>query len=115
MNAGAAWFSSSRNDFLLKKADAVVALLANHATKDGWHIEPEQHEEWTASVALLQEQFARKIYVLQAALSDPQLEEIETIILGEIAIRGLRSRLLDRAGNDAATTFLLPRMDTEFC
>jgi hypothetical protein len=91
MNAGAAWFSSSRNDFLLKEAGAVVALLANHATKDGWHIEPEQHEEWTASVALLQEQLARKIHVLQAALSDPQLEEIETIILEyDMRRRGLR-------------------------
>ena len=91
MNAGAAWFSSSRNDFLLKEAGAVVALLANHATKDGWHIEPEKHEEWTASVALLQEQLARKIHVLQAALSDPQLEEIETIILEyDMRRRGLR-------------------------
>jgi hypothetical protein len=91
MTAGAAWFISSRPEFLGTRPGDVVATLANHATQHGWHIEPEQHEEWTASIAILQQQLAREVQVLQSVLSDPSLEEYENVVLEyDMRRRGLR-------------------------
>ena len=91
MTAGSAWYSSSRREFLGLKTSTVVSKLSDHATRDGWHIEPEQHQEWTASVSILQHQLTRKVQVLQSVLSDPGLEAFETIILEyDLRRRGLR-------------------------
>ena len=91
MTAGSAWYSSSRREFLILETSTVVAKLSDHATRDGWHIEPEQHEEWTASVSILQQQLTRKVQVLQSVLSDPSLEAFETIVLEyDLRRRGLR-------------------------
>ncbi len=91
MTAGSAWYSSSRDKFLNSETSAVVASLSDRAAKDGWHIEPEQHQEWKASISALQEQLRRKVQVLQSVLSDPSLEAFETIVLEyDLRRRGLR-------------------------
>lgn len=91
MTAGSAWYSSPRVDFLGTKTDAIVASLSNRAARDGWHIEPEQHEEWEASVSVLQLQLVREVQVLQAVLSNPKLDAFETIVLEyDLRRRGLR-------------------------
>src|SRR4051812_28599494 len=91
MTTGSAWFMSSRQEFLRTKLGDVVASLANHATRHGWHVEPEQHEEWTTSISILQQQLAREVQVLQSVLSDPSLADYETIVLEyDMRRRGLR-------------------------
>jgi hypothetical protein len=91
MVAGSAWYSAERSEFLGAEASAVVARLASHATRDGWHIEPEQHEEWEASVGILQEQLTRKVQVLQSVLADPGLAAFTSIVLEyDLRRRGLR-------------------------
>jgi hypothetical protein len=91
MVASSAWYSADRAEFLGAEASAVVARLASHATRDGWHIEPEQHEEWHASVGILQEQLRRKVQVLQSVLADPELEPFNTIVFEyDLRRRGLR-------------------------
>ena len=49
MTAGSAWYSETREKFLTDTCNNVVMRLANAAGRDGWHIEPEQHEEWVKS------------------------------------------------------------------
>lgn len=89
--AGSAWYTAQRAEFLDAEASTVVALLASRATRDGWHIEPEQHEEWRASVGILQEQLTRKVRVLQSVLAEPGLESFTGIVLEyDLRRRGLR-------------------------
>lgn len=91
MIAGSAWYCARRDEFLASEASSVVAHLASHATRDGWHIEPEQHEEWRASVGLLQEQLTRKIEVLQSVLTEPGLGAFACVVLEyDLRRRGLR-------------------------
>lgn len=91
MVAGSAWYSAERAEFLGAEASTVVAQLASQATRDGWHIEPEQHEEWRASIGILQEQLTRKIQVLQSVLTEPGLDAFSTIVLEyDLRRRGLR-------------------------
>jgi hypothetical protein len=91
MTAGSAWYSSSRTNFLGTDTDTVVASLSSRAARDGWHIEPEQHEEWETSVRALQQQLVREVQVLQSVLSDPKLDAFETIVLEyDLRRRGLR-------------------------
>jgi hypothetical protein len=91
MTAGSAWYSSSRDKFLNTETNTVVASLSDRAAQDGWHIEPEQHQEWRASISALQEQLRRKVQVLQSVLSEPSLEAFETIVLEyDLRRRGLR-------------------------
>lgn len=91
MVAGSAWYSAGRAEFLSAEASTVVARLASQATHDGWHIEPEQHEEWRASVGILQEQLTRKIQVLQSVLAEPGLANLSTVVLEyDLRRRGLR-------------------------
>ena len=91
MSAGSAWYSAARSEFLGAETNTIVARLSTQATQDGWHIEPEQHEEWLASVGLLQEQLVRKVQVLQSVLAEPGLETFLTVILEyDLKRRGLR-------------------------
>ncbi len=91
MTAGSAWYSSSRDKFLRSETNTVVASLSDRAAQDGWHIEPEQHQEWKASISALQEQLKRKVQVLQSVLSEPDLEAFETVVLEyDLRRRGLR-------------------------
>ena len=69
----------------------MVAKLSDCATREGWHIEPEQHEEWTASVSILKRQLTRKVLVLQSVLADPKLDAFDTVVLEyDLRRRGLR-------------------------
>jgi hypothetical protein len=71
--------------------DKVVERLASAAGKDGWHIEPEQHEEWLASVDLLQNHLSQAVTILRQSLADPTLAEFEAVILEyDMRRRGLR-------------------------
>jgi hypothetical protein len=91
MTAGNAWYAAARNEFLEMPHDKVVERLANAAGKDGWHIEPEQHEEWLSSVDLLQDHLTRAVTILRQSLEDPSLADFESVILEyDMRRRGLR-------------------------
>ena len=91
MSTGNAWYAAARSEFLEMPHDKVVERLANAAGKDGWHIEPEQHEEWLASVDLLQNHLSRAVTILRQSLADPSLSEFEAVILEyDMRRRGLR-------------------------
>lgn len=91
MTAGNAWYAASRNEFLEMPHDKVVERLASAAGKDGWHIEPEQHEEWLASVDLLQNHLSQAVTILRQSLADPTLAEFDAVILEyDMRRRGLR-------------------------
>ncbi len=91
MSAGNAWYAADRTEFLEMPHDKVVERLASAAGKDGWHIEPEQHEEWLASVDLLQNHLSQAVTILRQSLADPTLTEFEAVILEyDMRRRGLR-------------------------
>jgi hypothetical protein len=94
MTAGSAWYEVERARFLSEEVDTVVGHLASAAGKQGLHIEPEQHQEWSASVGLLKEHLdekARMIALLKETLSSPELSTYEHIILEyDFRRRGLR-------------------------
>jgi len=94
MTAGSAWYEVERTKFLIEEVDTVVNQLASAAGKQGLHIEPEQHQEWSASVGLLKEHLdekARMIALLKDTLSCPELSTYEHIILEyDFRRRGLR-------------------------
>lgn len=91
MSAGLAWYSAARADFLQMPHDEVVERLADAAGRDGWHIEPEQHEEWLSSVDLLQDHLSRAVTILRQSLADPSLEDFESVVLEyDMRRRGLR-------------------------
>ena len=56
MSAGAAWYVNAREAFVRDPIQAVVGQLASSAAAEGLHVEADQHEEWRASVGVLQRQ-----------------------------------------------------------
>jgi hypothetical protein len=91
MSAGRAWYSATRSEFLEMPHDKVVERLTNAAGRDGWHVEPEQHEEWLASVDLLQNHLSRAVTILRQSLADRNLADFEAVILEyDMRRRGLR-------------------------
>lgn len=94
MAAASAWYEAERTHFLSEQVDRVVDRLASAAGEQGFHIEPEQHQEWNASVGLLKEHLdekARIVALLKEALSCPELSAYEHILLEyDFRRRGLR-------------------------
>jgi len=91
MSAGSAWYSATRSEFLEMPHDKVVERLTNAAGRDGWHVEPEQHEEWLASVDLLQNHLSRAVTILRQSLADRSLADFEAVVLEyDMRRRGLR-------------------------
>jgi hypothetical protein len=91
MSAGSAWYSATRSEFLEMPHDKVVERLTNAAGRDGWHVEPEQHEEWLASVDLLQNHLSRAVTILRQSLADWTLADFEAVVLEyDMRRRGLR-------------------------
>lgn len=94
MNAGVAWYVNDRATFLREPADSVVGRLASGAAAEGLHIEQEQHEEWRASVGVLQrelEDHARKIALLKTTLAAVDLAAFRHVLLEfDFRRRGLR-------------------------
>jgi hypothetical protein len=91
MSAGSAWYSATRAEFLDMPHDKVVERLTNAAGRDGWHVEPEQHEEWLASVDLLQNHLSRAVTILRQSLADQSLADFEAVVLEyDMRRRGLR-------------------------
>lgn len=91
MPAGSAWYSAGRTEFLEMPHDKVVERLTYAAGKEGWHIEPEQHEEWLASIDVLQDHLSRAVKILRQSLADPSLEDFEAVVLEyDMRRRGLR-------------------------
>ena len=91
MSAGRAWYSATRSEFLEMPHDKVVERLTNAAGRDGWHVEPEQHEEWLASVDLLQNHLSRAVTILRQSLADRSLADFEAVVLEyDMRRRGLR-------------------------
>jgi len=91
MPAGSAWYSATRTEFLDMPHDKVVERLTNAAGRDGWHVEPEQHEEWLASVDLLQNHLSRAVTILRQSLADQSLADFGAVVLEyDMRRRGLR-------------------------
>lgn len=93
--AGKAWYSADRETFLGTSQDAVVATLASTATAQGWHVEPQQHQEWDASVGLLHAGIAPRnapeIEILRQALEESGVGAYSSVILEyDFRRRGLR-------------------------
>ncbi|MCG5054663.1 MAG: DUF2075 domain-containing protein [Myxococcales bacterium] len=102
-----AWFSSTRATFVGAATESVVAQLASGATREGWLVEPEQHDEWTSSVEALKHELAADAWpaegqqggaakaetvdTLRAALAQAGLESFRHVILEyNMRRRGLR-------------------------
>ena len=71
----ASWYKNTREGFLADNLSAIIDSLHKTAAADGWYIEPEQDEEWRASV-----------FALQAALRDETMKFI-TGVLAEYDFR----------------------------
>lgn len=94
-HAGLAWYSTDRLCFLGSEQDSIVAELSSAATAQGWHIEAQQHQEWGASVGILQHgirpKAAREIEILRGALQETGLTAYSDVILEfDFRRRGLR-------------------------
>jgi Uncharacterized conserved protein (DUF2075) len=98
MNDQAAWFSAPRTGFVSTESRSIVAELSSSATREGWHIEKEQHVEWQASVESLQEGLStttslphEAVEALRRALAEPGIDFITDVVLEyNIRRRGLR-------------------------
>jgi len=94
LNAGVAWYVKNRETFIHDPISNVVGELANGATAEGLHIEKEQHEEWLASVGVLQReltQHAHEIDLLKTALAKTELNAFRYVLLEfDFRRRGLR-------------------------
>ena len=91
MASANAWYSAARVEFLAAPHETIVERLASAAGRDGWHIEPEQHEEWLASVDLLQNHLSSTVSILRLSLADPSLADFEAVVLEyDLRRRGLR-------------------------
>ena len=93
--AGRAWYSADRASFLGTDKDSIVAELSSAAAAQGWHIEPEQHQEWDASVGILQDgirtNVSPEIDILRGALEESGLAAYSDVILEyDFRRRGLR-------------------------
>lgn len=92
---GRAWYSADRKRFVGADQSSVVAELSSAASAQGWHIEPQQHEEWGASVGILQDEISAErdveIEILKTALEEAGLTAYSDVILEfDFRRRGLR-------------------------
>jgi hypothetical protein len=89
-----AWYERQRLEFLDASVDSVVSHLAAAAIEESLHVEPEQFDEWKASVGLLQAHLddkAEMIQLLKKTLKAPDLSEYEHVVLEyDFRRRGLR-------------------------
>ncbi len=89
-----AWYVGSREQFTKQSVALVVGELARNAVSWGLKIEPQQEQEWQASVGALQRELTKhagQIEVLHTALAAPDLQEFTDIILEfDFRRRGLR-------------------------
>ena len=90
-----AWYCAERGVFLGATVDDVVGALSSAASAGGWHVEVDQHKEWTTSVHLLQAELTTTakngVEMLRDALSSPELAEFTDVILEyNFRRRGLR-------------------------
>ena len=93
--AGLAWYYADRATFLCAAQESIVAELSSAASAQGWHIEVQQHEEWGASVGILQDEIhsgvAAEIEIVRDALEEAGLTEYSEVILEfDFRRRGLR-------------------------
>lgn len=93
--AGKAWYAADRESFLGAQQDSIVAELSSAASAQGWHIEPQQHQEWGASVGILQDEIqsdaSTEIEILRSALQEADLTAYSDVILEfDFRRRGLR-------------------------
>lgn len=92
---GAAWYSESQARFLGTPHEAVVAELSSAASSQGWHVEAQQHEEWGASVGILQGEMRghrdEELQILRDALHQAGVDTFSSVILEfDFRRRGLR-------------------------
>ena len=93
--AGLAWYSADRESFLGTAQHSIVAELASAAAAQGWHIEPQQHQEWDASVGIVQDgirsDVSTEIEILRVALDESGLAAFSDVVLEyDFRRRGLR-------------------------
>lgn len=91
----AAWYSASRNDFLEQDVEDVVRVLADSAVRQGWHVEPDQWQEWSSSIQILHCEFSAQakehLAVLHDVLAEPGLSDYHHVVLEyDFKRRGLR-------------------------
>jgi len=76
----ASWYSATRQEFLGDSTEIIVSRLHQQAATGGWHVEPDQDEEWRSSID-----------DLKAALNDRTLAFIEGVLVEyDFRRRGLR-------------------------
>jgi hypothetical protein len=89
-----AWYENARTAFLDDPLDDVVGRLTMAAVEESLHIEPEQQEEWKASVGLLQRHLhdrAEIVHLLKETLKASDLSDFHHVILEyDFRRRGLR-------------------------
>ena len=94
MSAGGAWYAQEREVFIHDSVETVVGELASSAVSEGLHVESEQHQEWWASVGVLQRELqtrASEIQALRAALAAVDLAAYRHVLLEfDFRRRGLR-------------------------
>lgn len=94
MSAGAAWYVNAREAFVRDPIQTVVGQMASSAAAEGLHVEPDQHEEWRASVGVLQRQLhehAAEIELLKSTLASDELIDFRHVLLEfDFKRRGLR-------------------------
>ena len=93
--SGRAWYAADRTSFVEVAQGRVVAELSSAASAQGWHIEPQQHQEWDASVGLLQGEMRQhaqnKVSILREALDQAGATAYSDVILEyDFRRRGLR-------------------------
>ena len=88
--AGNAWYSADRASFFAADQQSIVAELSSSASAQGWHIEPQQHEEWDASVGILREEMQLRagpeIEILRGALGEAGLTAYSRITTSDDAV-----------------------------
>lgn len=89
-----AWYENARTAFLDDPLDAIVGRLTMAAVEESLHIEPEQQEEWKASVGLLQHHLhdrAEMVSLLKETLRSADFSDFHHVILEyDFRRRGLR-------------------------
>ncbi len=90
-----AWYSASRSDFVGHDVNDVVRVLAASAVSQGWHVEPEQSQEWSSSLQILQTEFSARaadnLSMLRNVLAAEGLADFHHVFLEyDLKRRGLR-------------------------
>ena len=86
-----AWYFGTREEFLSESKDSITNQLAGRAVDEGLETEPQQGEEWRASVEILQRSLDERIPILRQALTTPACQSIRHVILEfDFRRRGLR-------------------------